>query len=149
MASRVKGGVSLAVFVRGADGEPQVRQDGVYFPGERIQFAYSCDHRNRLVLLSIDEEGRMTTYYPAEGDSAVVVQQGQDLPLPNSIELDSYVGRELYVAFFSVRPVMAETVRGEVRERFSEAGTLDSLRLEPDGDAVARTVMITKKERQP
>jgi hypothetical protein len=126
---RIKGEAGLKVFVQNADGAVEKRQSMEFRTGEKIQFLYSCGAANRCILLSIDTTGTITTYFPADGDSSCALEPGQDLPLPNSIVLDEYTGRELFLGFFSGRPLSAGAVRRRVADAFSVSRSIDSLDL--------------------
>ena len=142
---RTKGGVDLSLFVSDSTGEATVRQDSIFYPGERIQFTYSCAKERYLILASIDENYKVTVYYPASGDSSMLVEPGSGLPLPHSIRLDGYVGYERYLAVFSGRPLSVAAVVGEIK---GMAAGADALRTEPltIRDAVVRSLVIRKKE---
>jgi len=144
--ARIKGPVAVHMFVQ-ADSGAVKRPESVYYPGERVQLTYSCGAENRLVLLSIDQTGAITIYYPAQGDTSIALEPGQDRPLPNSIELDSYTGPELFVAWFTGTAATVAAVRAAVADAFATEGALDRMSIRPPDGAVVRTMLITKQER--
>lgn len=144
---RPKGDTRVTLYVLGDNAAPEVRSDGVYHPGERIQMAYACGARNRFMLFSVDDSGRVTTYYPADGDSSVSLEKGRDLPLPHSIELDSYLGEELYIAVFSETPLAVAAIREQVTEAVSAADGLGEVALDL-GDGVTVSLILTHKREQ-
>ncbi len=145
---RSKGGQpSVAMYVRSAQGEPEVRGSGVYFPGERVQLTYSVGEEQYFALLGIDEGGTISTYFPAEGDSAMLLVPGRDVPLPRSIELDEYLGRECYLAVFAAEPFTVESMRMSLREQFETAGGLEELAFGLPG-AQVHAIRIVKRGRE-
>jgi hypothetical protein len=127
--SRIKGAVGLELYVKNAQGEIEKRDQQVYTTGERIQFRYSCAGRNKFILLSIDTAGAITTYYPSQGDSSEVLEPGQDIPLPHSILLDDYNGKELFLGVFSEKRLAAPYVRERLRADFNRVNGIDSIGL--------------------
>jgi len=145
--ARIKGDVSIAVYVKAADGKIEQRADNRYHPGEQIQIAYSTGEADRLILVSVDDSGRMTTYYPAIGDTSIAIEKGRGLPLPNSIVLDSYIGHELMVAVFSVSVLQLADVKERIAAAQRASGDLSALRLSAPDTWTVRTVLIIKTER--
>jgi hypothetical protein len=134
--------------VKGIDGTIEERASHRYYPGEHIQFIYSCSKRNRFMLFSLDEQGAFSTYLPAAGDSAITLPRGADLPLPNSILLDEYIGRELFIAVFSERPLAVPTVKSIILKQYAKAGSLDAVNPASMKEFNAHTFLITKAERE-
>jgi hypothetical protein len=118
--NRIKGNVGMAVFVQDKNGTIETRSSAEYKTGEKIQCVYSCDNRNNFVLLSIDTTGNISTYYPFTGDTSIVLEKGQDLPLPNSIILDNYIGPETFISFFSEAPFSVFQVKQQLQNAFDK-----------------------------
>lgn len=135
---RIKGTVCLKAFVQNYQGGIEKRQNGMYHPGEKIQFLYSCDAASRFVLLGIDTTGSITVYYPEKGDSSFTLESGQDIPLPNSIVLDAYTGNELFIGLFSKKPLFVPDVKNAVENAFVTARSIDSLSIKVGDAAVVR-----------
>lgn len=144
-AWRTKGSTSLALYVSDSTGKPSVRDDSVFFPGERIQFSYSCGKERYLILASIDEKGNVSVFYPTSGDHSMLLEPGSDLPLPHSIRLDDYIGVERYFALFSREPRNVQSVVESMREMMNTAAPLPSASLDIPG-TIVQSVVITKKE---
>jgi hypothetical protein len=125
--TRIKGSVGLKAFVQNRDGSVETRQNRVYRTGEKVQFLYSCGGAHFFTLFSIDSTGAVVTYYPAHGDSSVALESGQDIPLPNSIVLDEYAGRELFIGLFSKRALFVPAVRTMIADAFAAGRSMDSL----------------------
>jgi len=129
--NHIKGETGLKVFVQNRAGGIEKREPKVFYTGEKIQFLYSCGADNRFIFLSLDTTGAVTTYYPSAGaaDSSCALERGRDIPLPNSIVLDEYVGREIFIGLFSKKALPVAAIKRRVAEAFIAARTLDSLDL--------------------
>jgi hypothetical protein len=146
---RIKGKTELSAYVKTDDNRIEQRTNDTFFTGERIQFRYSSGSKNRFILMSIDTTGSMVTYYPGRGDSAIALEPGQGIPLPNSIVLDEYAGKELFVGVFAEKPVAVSLVKQRVRDAFSAKGKLDSFSLAiPNAEVVLFPCMIKSKGGQ-
>jgi hypothetical protein len=144
--SRIKGETSLKVFVQADDGRVEQRANNTFFTGERVQFLYSCGPKNRFILMSLDSAGSLTTFYPDTGDSAIALESGQDIPLPNSILLDDYTGPELFIGVFSKKPVAVAEVKRLVHATYSSGAPFGSQKLTiPDAEVVVFPCTIRKR----
>jgi hypothetical protein len=143
---RIKGDVNIKLFVKDKEGQIQARQNHVYSPGEYIQISYSCGSSNKFMLLSMDENGKTTVYYPGTGDSSVVLEKGRDIPMKNSILLDEYIGRELYIAVFSKEKIWLNHMKEKLNTAYSKAKDLDALEVKVNDKAVVKKIIIEKKE---
>jgi hypothetical protein len=130
---RIKGSIGLKAFVQNREGGIEKREDRVFRTGEKVQFLYSCDAARCFILLSIDTTGAVTAYFPAQGDSSMTLESGQDIPLPNSIVLDEYTGRELFVGLFSKKPLFVPAVKAMVADAFAKSRSMDSLAIYGSG----------------
>lgn len=103
--NRLKGETSLGFYVLRTGqvypGDPAVS----YHAGDRIQFTYHAGTSSRMVLLSVDGAGQLTTFYPSSGDTPVDVIPGETHVLDGSIRLDDAPGPEVFLAFFDVDSV--------------------------------------------
>jgi hypothetical protein len=140
--NRIKGETSLKAFVLNRSGAIEKRRERVYYTGEKIQFLYSCAEANRLILIGIDTTGAITRFYPAIGDSSCVLERGADIPLPNSIVLDEYTGREIFLAVFSKKPLDVGEVKQRIAASFAASRSIDSIDVNENG-AVVVTYPVT------
>jgi hypothetical protein len=143
--TRVKGATGLKLYVKNADGAIEIREKQVYRAGERIQFSYSCDKRNKFLLLSIDTSGVITRYYPVAGDSSEALEPGQDIPLSHSILLDDYAGRELFIGIFSEEKIRADLLRDSLAAGFNRTHEIDSIGLAVKNAFVWKLPIVTIK----
>jgi hypothetical protein len=143
---RTKGAVELTLFVRDSTGTSVAQAAPVCVPGDRIQFTYSCGTDRCLILMSIDDTGKVSVFYPAKGDRSMIVEPGNGLPLPNSIILDDYIGRERYIAVFSEKPLEVDAVVNNVRAASKSREGIESLKIR---NATVKIINLTKRSRRP
>jgi hypothetical protein len=143
---RIKGTTQVTLYVQDENGNPVKRNDNGYFPGEKIQFTYSCGDNRFFMLLSADSNRSISVYYPSEGKESIALEPGRDLPLPNSIILDSYIGPELYLAVFSASPLDVTHVTRQLTGILQQGGGLSELHPGIE-NAVVQSILIEKKER--
>ncbi len=88
------------------DGRFVELQSGANLPARSLlRFYYDTSSADYLYLFSVDERGRISTYYPAERSFSVPIVRGRNVPLPDGLMLDDYVGDERFYALFSARPL--------------------------------------------
>jgi hypothetical protein len=88
------------------DGRFVELQSGATLPGKSLlRFYYDTTSADYLYLFSVDERGRISTYYPEERGFSVPIVRGRNVPLPDGVMLDDYVGDERFFALFSARPL--------------------------------------------
>ena len=73
--------------------------------GDILRFYYDSGASDFLYLFSVDDAGVITTYYPEEKYRSIPIVRGRNIPLPDGVRLDSYVGHERFFALFSDQPV--------------------------------------------
>jgi hypothetical protein len=127
---RIKGETTLKVFVKNLKGDIEKRSTQNYVTGEKIQFLYSCGPKNQFALFSLDTAGGISTYFPASGDTSLSLERGQDIPLPNSIALDEYTGREVFIGVFSEKPFLASRVLEQLKASFAASRSIDFIALD-------------------
>jgi hypothetical protein len=142
---RIKGTTQIGLFVQDEKGNPVKRDENNYYPGEKIQFTYSCGENRYFMLLSADSNHMVTVYYPSEGDTSIRLEPGRDVPLPNSIILDSYIGPELYLAVFSAFPLHTTHITNKLLSTLKQSENLSKLHFEID-NAIVQGIAIEKKE---
>ncbi|MFT5684869.1 MAG: hypothetical protein ACI8RZ_005814 [Myxococcota bacterium] len=140
---RIRGGALLDTFVM-QDGVGQPWEPGtVLAEGDFVQFAYSAESQgDTMVLLSIDGEGTLTVFWPAEGDTPEPVHPSGKGLLEDSIELDGAMGPEAFVVFFGIDSV--EEVSRLAEDIYETGGPLGLTRLAQQDPTV--DVVIIEKE---
>jgi hypothetical protein len=143
---RIKGATQIGLFVQDEKGNPVKRDENSYYPGEKIQFTYSCAENRYFMLLSTDSNHIVTVYYPSDGDTSIKLEPGRDIPLPNSITLDSYIGPELYIAVFSASPLHVTHVTNQLLSILNKSESLSRIHFVVE-NAIVQGIAIEKKER--
>lgn len=144
---RVKGGADFSILVENRNGAIEERESDVYYPGERIQVCYSTVDTAYLILMSIDSNGTLSRYFPTRGDSSMKINPGVNIPLSNSIRLDSYIGEEKLIMAFSNEPLSVAKVESQIKTAFAE-NSLDSLRLNDESDVQVRTIQKQVRDEE-
>ncbi len=98
---RLKGSSRLDVFVR-RNGHAQALHDGeALMPGDQLAFAYTIPDARNLLLLSIDDSGIVTRYFPRDASTGSHLGPALRAQLPMGVELDAHRGEERLFALFS------------------------------------------------
>jgi hypothetical protein len=85
-------------------------------PGDRLRFAYSVDDAAYLTIVSLDQTGRLSWYYPSIPAQSIPIFAGQEVFLDGSIRLDDFLGLERIYAIFSRTPLSAQQIDNAVKE---------------------------------
>jgi hypothetical protein len=83
--------------------------------GDVIRFHYDSAEHDYLFLFGVDAQGKITPYYPDAETSSIPIVRGRNIPLPEAVQLDGYVGQERFFALFSKDPIGFETIEAAVR----------------------------------
>ena len=90
---RVKGSHRIGFYVKRGEQTSEGIPGQRVLPGDRLRFVVTARSAVHVAILSLDGAGRVSTYYPPEGDVAGRLESGADQPLPGAIELDATLGR--------------------------------------------------------
>lgn len=142
-SGRLKGDVDLGFYVQRAGEVLPGDPGGTFGAGDRLQFTYRASGYDSLVLVSVDGEGKLSRYYPAEGDAPVPIIPGDRHVLDGAVELDDAPGPEVFVAAFGADS--AAEVERAVRARWEEDGADGLVRLADEAPGVA--VLVIRKAR--
>ena len=101
-----------------------------------------------LQLVSVDATGRLSPFYPADGAESMLLARDARLLLPDSIQLDDYVGLERVYAVYSAEPLdragMEAAVARLVR-RFGLPLPLDRLDTLPIEQTAQASFLLVKE----
>ncbi len=97
--NRLKGDADLGFYVLRGDQVYPGDLDELFRAGDRLQFTYRGPY-STLVLLSVDGDGRVSTFYPEAGEDGVAIVPGDRHVLEGSIILDDAPGPEIFLGFF-------------------------------------------------
>jgi hypothetical protein len=125
-----KGGASVQVFAKRGTDQLIVGAGTTLKPQDRIRFVVEPGGARYVLIASRDGAGQISVYYPYGGDKSGPVTSARQ-ELPDSIELDSVLGREQIFAVFSQEPLLASEVR-----RAIESGSGSALKIDGAGDVV-------------
>ncbi len=97
--NRVKGESDLDFYVMRDEAVWPGDPEATFREGDRLQFTY-LSNADRMVLLSVDGDGRTSVFYPDTGVAPVAITPGERRVLDGSVILDDAPGPEVFVAFF-------------------------------------------------
>jgi len=89
--------------------------------GDVLRFTYESLDYDYVYLFSVDEWGRMSSYYPDRKGFSVPIVRGRGIPLPGGVMLDDFVGFERFYAIFSDSPLGQADVQAAAGTAFMEA----------------------------
>lgn len=138
---------SVKIFYKQGDEFIGYRKKQCYEPGETIQFVYSSKDFGFLILLSIDEKGNLTTLFPNQGDSSAVIKKSETAATPKAFRLDSYIGKEMYIALFSKERLSVHDQREHVLALYAKKHSLEDIIIKPADTVFARTILTTKVKK--
>ena len=142
---RIKGSESIRVFCKRSTGVSELSQGSKCHPGDLLQFSYSSSRNTYFFLGSIDSTGKVYTFYPENSDSPVLISAGADIPLPNSIQLDSYLGPELYIAAFNQNPFEISSFVRYLENEYQKTKSLEKISTNPGKEFLIRKFLVIKE----
>jgi hypothetical protein len=123
---RFKGGAALEVFVKRGASVATMRDGDALASGDQLGFVYTLAEPRHLLLLSIDDAGEISRYYPADAGSRPL-PAGARVQLALAVELDAHRGEERLVALFSDTPPDENAARRALGAAFQRAGSPSKL----------------------
>jgi len=123
---RLAGTDSLEVFVKRGEHISTMRDGDALASGDQLGFVYTLAEPRHLLLLSIDDTGAISRYYPSDVRSQPL-PAGARMQLALAVELDAHRGEERLVAFFADTPPDENAARRALAAAFQRAGALAKL----------------------
>ena len=119
--SRTKGEFTLSPYVLHPEGGQATLHTGEpLHPGDRLQFRYNGSRAGHLTIVAVDEDNKISVYYPP-GAIAAPVAAGKDVALSSAVELDGSLGREVIVGVRCDGPLPVELVVNATRKAVAGA----------------------------
>jgi hypothetical protein len=122
----VKGRIALEIYCRREDRVFPVDPGARLFPDDMLRFVPSVPQPGYLMVISVDENGQPSLYYPM-GQEIAQTTSGGRTPLPGSVILDESEGPERIFFLYSRDPFDFSSVRQGVAAAWSRVGTLGDL----------------------
>ena len=147
----LKGGLSLEIFCRRGERVFPVGPGDRLLPEDMIRFVPALPGPGYLMVISVDDQGRASLYYP-NSESAAAPTTGERAPLPGSVILDSSEGPERIFLFYSRTPFEFDQIQKAITAAWSRVGALDDLQeISAPVLASQTSVLIvkTRKEETP
>ena len=124
------GGIGLKVFASHAGQVRPLGDNETLNPGDALRFAPAVPADGYLMVVSVEESGKLNLYYPAGGEAAMKVAAGAE-PLPGSVVLDASWGAERVFVLYAAEPFSLAQVR-DAANRAKGAGVGAMMRLPLD-----------------
>lgn len=138
----MKGSFNIKLYIT-RNNHTFIGSDGVYFSGDKLQFAVLSDEPVYLYIINIDQSGKTSVYYPDIDTPQIPIRNNQQTFLPVSITLDDYIGLERIFVFTSQNEINVLSLI----ERISTITNLTSLELFDKRERIEglqRSYLITK-----
>jgi len=123
---RFKGTAALEVFVKRGQRVATVHDGEALAAGDQLGFVYTLSEPRHLLLLSIDDTGAISRYYPVDAGSRAL-PAGARVQLELAVELDGHRGEERLVALFADTPLDENAARRALGAAFQRDGGLTTL----------------------
>ena len=92
------------ILLRGGRISPAESGD-VFHAGDRLQFRVTPGTWHYLHLVSLDDQGKLTPFFPDDGSPSLALRPDPGQLLPGAVVLDDFVGLERIFAVFSPEPL--------------------------------------------
>jgi hypothetical protein len=112
---RTKGKHGIGFFVKRGEAVRRGSPGQIVHPGDELLFTYSTLVPAHLAVLSRDEQGHVTVFYPV-GERTGMVAPAVDEPVPLATRLDGVLGTEAIFGVFCGDQVATAALRAAVAE---------------------------------
>lgn len=114
----MKGSGWFTVFAKHQQADPQPVTNGQRLePGDSLRFAVSSDRDAYLLILNLDANGTVVSFYPYGEAASAALVAGEKALLPGAVVLDASMGQEWLIAVRSEQPVTVEAMRAQLKTR--------------------------------
>lgn len=83
-------------------------------PGDRVRFQIDVPDSREVMIVGVEEHGRLFSYYPLDGQGRSAHHEGGQVLLEGAAELDTSHGREAVVLVSCKQPFALSTLRAGV-----------------------------------
>jgi hypothetical protein len=98
------------------------------------------------MLMSMDQNGKTFVYFPSGDSVAMPLKKGAGIPLSSSIELDNFVGMEVYIAVFSDKRFIVNDVVSAMKTAHDRSGDIKHMSRTLSGYDI-KSFLIEKRQR--
>jgi hypothetical protein len=119
---RFKGAPAIEVYVKRGTRSAALRDGDALGAGDHLGFVYSLPKPRHLLLLSIDDTGAISRYFPVSDGAGAEppLSAGARAQLPIGVELDAHRGEERLIALFADAPLDEAQARDALRAAFEQ-----------------------------
>ncbi len=112
----LKGATGFQIMAENSDGTINERRTPIFYPDERIQICYTVTEPSYVTIFSVDSSGAVSRYFPADANQSAPVAPGVNVPIPNSVRLDNYIGSETYCMVVTKAPISVDSVAAVIAQ---------------------------------
>lgn len=123
---RFKGAGLRFVVQRAGQVQPGV-SGAAFRAGDALRFVVTLDAPAQVLLVGIEADGKVSVYFPADGDHSAALPAGADQALPGSIVLDDARATERFVGLFSAEPLTRAQIETAVHAALARGEPLTHL----------------------
>ena len=119
------------------------------YPGDFVQFVYQFQTQEHVLIVSVNERGVVSCYYPFDGKHSTKVPGIKGTLPPNqALELDDYLGAETIYIFIGKQPISFATVKASLKQAFQQAkGKLQDMpKIQGNWHSVRRLWIVKRKK---
>jgi hypothetical protein len=117
-----KGGLVVETYYKRGEQVLPATDGQDFLAGDRLRFAYTCARSGYLLVIGVDDQGRVFPYYPEGSLLGMFTEAGARVLLPGSVELDDHHGWERVYALWSEAQFRDDIVRAAVAAGLAAAG---------------------------
>ncbi len=129
-----KGGAHLGYYVSRGDEVRKGKKEMELLSGDLLRFFYSSDKNRYLLLVGVEADGRLSTYFPAGGNESEAITKGEEIYLPGSSAWAPRTSFERFFALFSERPISVKEVGDDLSKVLEQHPPRDIEELSLDAD---------------
>jgi len=123
--NHVKGGPEIALKIASPNGASQrdapESAPALLSPGERVRIGYRAVQHRYVTVLSVDQQGEVTSIYPQRGESLPAPNASAMVYLPDSLEFTGS-GAERVIVILSDEPLQVSAAADAARQAYRAAG---------------------------
>jgi len=121
--------------------------EDILYPGDLMKFSYQLSDDFQMMIVSVDQNGKVSIFVPFGERSSMLVKAGKgSLPVQeDSLELDDFIGKERIFVLYSKHRFWYKDVKRSLQRVFQEKKVLSKVKLIPGTWKIAKSILINKK----
>lgn len=116
-----KGAYQFGFYVKQSDQNPKLGTNGLNLKeNDIIRLFYESPDSKYLMIVSVEESGKINKHFPLNSELSQKIQGGSKQALETSLQLDSYQGKEKFIALFSEIPLEFDQVKEQIKNKIGQ-----------------------------